>query len=242
MHRKLLFFSISAFLCTIFPNSAWGQGIVEGNADALLRAAACELGIWHGESRAEKNALLLEKAQILAGVGEYGRAWEAVERVSRLGLDSLQRRKLSYGKLKYAYLAGRYTEFGALLQEALDAGELPPGSSIFIRNYLAGEKPCRRSEDLALLLSVIPGAGNAYAGDLAGAGKYFLAEGASIALGVTAFASGLYLPAFLGGGILLYSTLPASSAKAVRSSGEYNEKALGKFYAPIFELIFSGEN
>lgn len=98
-------------------------------------------------------------------------------------------------------------------------------------------KPRHRSPDAAMLLSIIPGAGLAYAGDWASAGKTFLAGAGSIALGVGAFASGLYLSAFLGGGMLLYTILPPSTEKAVRTVSEYNDTQLLQHYSKIIEKL-----
>lgn len=99
------------------------------------------------------------------------------------------------------------------------------------------EKPRHRSTDAAMLLSIIPGAGLAYAGDWASAGKTFLAGATSIALGVGAFASGLYVSAFLGGGMLLYTILPPSTEKAVRTVSEYNDSQLLGYYSRIIEKL-----
>jgi len=100
--------------------------------------------------------------------------------------------------------------------------------------------PRHRNEDIALILSVIPGLGNAYVGDWKNAGKNFLLGSGAIALGVGAYLSGLYIAAFAGGGMLLYSVLPKSTDQAVREAGEYNARALRDFYAPLYETLSRG--
>ena len=100
-------------------------------------------------------------------------------------------------KMIYLYSDGRMDEFCGMLDEAAQYGLLDGVS-------LEG-RPGHRSENAALILSVLPGAGLAYAGDWGNAIKYFLVDGSIIALGVGAFSSGLYAATFMGGGMLLYS-------------------------------------
>ncbi|MBP5689825.1 MAG: hypothetical protein J6W74_02810 [Bacteroidales bacterium] len=120
-------------------------------------------------------------------------------------------------------------DFTGLLEEAYVSGALEKVS-------LEG-KPRHRSESAAFILSAFPGAGLAYAGDWKNAGRQFLLSGSIIALGVGAFASGLYLATFLGGGILLYHTLPPSSTLAEKASAEFNAKALQDYYFPVYDAL-----
>ena len=75
--------------------------------------------------------------------------------------------------------------------------------------------------------------------DMIGASEimYFLVEGSILALGAGCIASGLYLAAFLGGGMLLYETLPRSTEKAIRAASSYNAARIKEFYLPVFETL-----
>ena len=239
MHIKPLFFSIYAFLCILSPISAGSQPVLGEDAPLRLRAAECGLQAGGSVGASEKNALLLQKADLLATGGDCAGALETIKRISRFALSKEELKSLIYRHLDYSYRASEYEEFGAVLQEALQTGLLDAPDSAFAAVYLASQKPARRSEGAAMLLSLIPGAGNAYAGDFGRAAGYFAAEGAAIAAGIAAFSAGLYLGAFLGAGMLLYSTMPKSTAEAVQSTEKHNQSKLGAYYAPIFEMLCS---
>ena len=130
-------------------------------------------------------------------------------------------------KLIYAWSASKMDDFLALLPEFEGSLPVPRGSAP------------RKSEDAAMLLSILPGVGNAYAGDWRNAAKYLLLNSSIIFLGAGAFASGLYVSTFLGGGMLLYTTLPASTDKAVRAVREGNVRSLKNHYAPVYEALSS---
>ena len=282
MRKRLLFFSICAFLSISFnclggvprqfcPNLTDPLGFKEGGltfpadfdrasgaeeSGALaLSAALCELEAWQAPDRATRDSLLLAKAEFLAEAGESVRAYETVCRIQRFGLSEDQRAELLRRKLIYSWEAGLADDFMVLLEEAaaeeggIDQAAAPDEAiapamapatalshAVATASNLSG-KPRHRSPDAAMLLSIIPGAGLAYAGDWASAGKTFLAGATSIALGVGAFASGLYVSAFLGGGILLYTILPSSTEKAVRTVSEYNDSQLLGYYSRIIEKL-----
>ena len=281
MRKRLLFFSICAFLSISF--SSWGgpchfcpiltdplgfeeRGLafpadfdrapVAGEPESLaLSAALCELEAWQALDKATRDSLLLAKAEFLAEAGESVRAYETVCRIQRFGLSEDQRAELLRRKLIYSWEAGKLDDFQVLLEEAvaeeggIDQAAAPDEAiapamapatalshAVATASNLSG-KPRHRSTDAAMLLSIIPGAGLAYAGDWASAGKTFLAGATSIALGVGAFASGLYVSAFLGGGMLLYTILPSSTEKAVRTVSEYNDTQLLQHYSKIIEKL-----
>ena len=282
MRKRLLFFSICAFLSISFsclggvprqfcPNLTDPLGFKEGgltfSADfdgahserepgtLALSAAICELEAWQAPDKATRDSLLLAKAAFLAEAGESARAYETVCRIQRFGLSEGQRAELLRRKLIYSWEAGLADDFMVLLEEAaaeeggIDQAAAPDEAiapamapaaalshAVATASNLSG-KPRHRSPDAAMLLSIIPGAGLAYAGDWASAGKTFLAGAGSIALGVGAFASGLYVSAFLGGGMLLYTILPSSTEKAVRTVSEYNDTQLLQHYSKIIEKL-----
>jgi len=230
-----------------------------GCVDPALSAAICELEAWQAPDKATRDSLLLAKAEFLAEAGESARAYETVCRIQRFGLSEDQRADLLRCKLIYSWEAGELDDFQVLLEEAAasDPAEasalaqaaapdeaiapaMAPATAlshaVATTSNLSG-KPRHRSTDAAMLLSIIPGAGLAYAGDWASAGKTFLAGASSIALGVGAFASGLYVSAFLGGGMLLYTILPSSTEKAVRTVSEYNDTQLLQHYSKIIEKL-----
>lgn len=264
MRKRLLFFSICAFLSISF--SSWGgprqfcpiltdplgseeggltfsadfdrapvAGEPESPESLALSAALCEMATWQAADKETRDSLLLAKAAFLAEAGESARAYETVNRIQRFGLSEDQRAELLRRKLVYSWEAGLADDFMVLLEEAAaEAGGTD--QAVASASNLSG-KPRHRSPDAAMLLSIIPGVGLAYAGDWASAGKTFLAGAGSIALGVGAFASGLYLSAFLGGGMLLYTILPSSTEKAVRTVSEYNDSQLLGYYSQIIEKL-----
>lgn len=219
-----------------------------------LKAALCEMAVWESFSRAEIDSLLLLKASYLREAGEAEDAYATLCRVQRFGLTEEQRADLLRRKLIYTWEAGLMDEFRGLLDEARSevlaplegesAAAVPAASSataaltqaVAVASNLSG-RSSRRNPDVAMLLSVIPGAGLAYAGDWSNAGKFFLLQGGSIVLGVGAYLSGLYVSAFLGGGMLLYTTLPVATAKAIEAANEFNARSLKAFYAPVAERL-----
>lgn len=225
--RRLLFCSICAFLCTSFSLSARIGD--DGGPGPGLSAAFCEMACWESSAKAERDALLMQKAQFLSDAGESARAYETLCRISSFGMNEAQRADLLCRKLTTSYEAGMMDAFIALLEEASGTG--------LIEIQLPEGKPKHKSEEAAMLLSLIPGAGLAYAGDYAAAGKYFLINGSIIALGVGAFVSELYATAFLGGGMLLYKHLPKSTDAAIRATADRNISYLKEFYAPVYGAL-----
>ena len=194
-----------------------------------LQASLCEMEYWNSPGRDSRDSLLMEKASLLHCAGQAALAYETLSRISNFGLSSERRAALLRNKLICSYSAGMVDEFCGLLDEAYGSGLLEPVDT--------GSGPRRKSENAALLLSVIPGAGLAYAGDWKNAGKYFLLDGSILALGAGAFCQKLYVSAFAGGGMLLYSTLPKSTEMAIEAVEQYNKKALLDYYAPVFHAL-----
>ena len=263
MRKRLLFFSICAFLSISFsclggvprqfcPNLTDPLGFKEGgltfSADfdrapgaeepgaLALSAALCELEAWQASDRTVRDSLLLAKAALLSEAGESTRAYETVCRIPRFGLSEGQREELLRRKLLYSWEAGLMDDFQVLLEETRAEGALESAANSATEATLSG-KPRHRSTDAAMLLSIIPGAGLAYAGDWANAGKYFLLQGGSIALGVGAYLSGLYVSTFLGGGMLLYTTLMPATEIAIKAATEFNSRSLKAYYAPVYEAL-----
>ena len=264
MRKRLLFCSICAFLsisfscfggvprhfCPIltdppgfeeggltFSADFDGAPIVREPGALALSAAICELEAWQASDRAVRDSLLLAKAAFLSEAGESARAYETVCRIPRFGLSEDQRAELLRRKLLYSWEAGLMDDFQVLLEEARAEGALEGTSVNSATEAVLSGKPRHRSTDVAMLLSIIPGAGLAYAGDWANAGKYFLLQGGSIALGAGAYLSGLYVSAFLGGGMLFYTTLMPATAKAVEAATEFNSRSLKAYYAPVYEAL-----
>lgn len=225
MLRKLLCSLTCVCLCTGFSAlGARGHIAVPAAGDVsafdmALQAALCEAAIWNASDKVTRDSLLFRKAELLSLAGESGRAYETLCRIQRFGLSEEQRAELARRKLICTWEAGLMDEFRALLEETGLERDV--------------SEPLRhRSGDIAMLLSVIPGAGLAYAGNWGAAGKCFAAGAASITLGVGAFLSGLYLSAFLGGGMLLYTIIPASTSRAVSETEAFNLEALREYYRP----------
>lgn len=241
MLKKLVFFSICAFLC-ISADAVGKGGTAEGetgpsgtDVHPRLSAALCEMAAWEASGRADRDSLLLAKAECLDAAGLYGEAYHTVCRIQAFGLSEEEVTDLLRRKLLYSWSAGMMDEFRALLDEAADSPLAGTLASVRL-----SRKPRHRSEDAAMLLSVIPGVGLAYAGDWSNAAEYFLYGAETMALGAGAFASKLYVSTFLGGGMLLYTILPRSTDMAVKAAEDFNQKALKEYYAPVYEALRSG--
>lgn len=222
MLRKLLYCSVFTLLCTSFD-------LLSQNVAPELSAALCEIGIWESQERSERDSLLRLKADYLIQANAPSKAFETISRIPSYGISPEQRAELIRLKLKYSYEAGMIEDFTGLLEDAYVSGAL--------EEVTPEGRPRHRSESAAFILSAFPGAGLAYVGDWKNAGKHFLLNGAVIALGVGTFTSGLYLATFLGGGMLLYHTLPVSSALAESAAAKFNSQALLDYYRPVYDAL-----
>lgn len=196
-----------------------------------MSAALCELAYWTCQDRTAQDSLLKEKAAFLETAGEFARAYETLCRIPSFGLDESARDELLRRKLQLSYEAGDIESFESLLDEASQTGVIDT------ENIFSSGKTHKKSEDAAMLLSILPGAGLAYAGQWPAAGKYFLLQSSILALGTGCFVSGLYAAAFIGGGILLYETLPISTELAIRAASSYNATLKKQYYAPVYEAV-----
>ena len=79
--------------------------------------------------------------------------------------------------------------------------------------------------------------GAADAGQWPAAGKYFLINSSILALGAGAFISGLYAATFIGGGLLLYASLPRSTDLAIKAVSDRNTAFLKDYYKPQYEAV-----
>ena len=255
MRKKRLYCLIFAFLCISFrllaqggseaasdwPSAMAGDSFSDATPDwpsaapypmagdsERFSAALCSMAAWEAGERDVRDSLLLRRAFFLDRAGESALAYETVCGISLFALDAQRRQEVLRSRLMYAWSAGLASEFGALLAEA------GFGS---IGGAVADAAPRLKSENLAMILSVLPGAGCAYASNWADAGKYFLINTSVIALGVGAFLSELYAAAFLGSGMILSGTVPRSTELAVRSVSEYNRRAWLEYYRPLYEAL-----
>lgn len=233
--RKRLCSLIFTFLSISFSLMAQ-EGGEAARVAPELQASLCEMEYWNSGERSVRDSLLLEKAALLSVSGNDAGAYETLCRISNFGLSPSQRADLLRRKLIYSYSAGNVDEFIGLLDEAYSSGLMEPVD--------LGAGPRHKSESAAMLLSVIPGAGLAYAGDWKNAGKYFALNTSFLALGAAAFYYKLYFTAFAGSGMLLYTTLPKSTEMAIEATAEYNRQAMLDYYAPVyvFLLIFVNES
>ena len=217
MLRKPHCFLICVFLCTVFNLRA---------QDADLSAALCEMASWESGSAIIGDSLLFRKATFLMEAGKPAAAYSTLCRISPFGKDVGMRWDLLRKKMICAWEAGMMDDFCAMLDEACAEG--------IVSSPAPSGKLRRRNPNAAMLMSVIPGLGHAYSGEWEKAGRNFLVECGILSAMSFAFWSGLPLTAILGGGILLYETLPAITADAIACAGIYNDKARKEFFTPIY--------
>lgn len=193
----------------------------QDSGSLAFAAAGYELRLY--DCAADETAgLLMAKAACQQEEGLWSESLETLGRIPMFALDAEARREATVGTLQGQLMSGRYDEFEVTLDEAMLTAVFSDGLCADLESYKASHPERYRNEDVALLLSVLPGFGHFYAGKpLQGLGHLAL-NGAVIAAGVASFCSGLYVCAFLGGGMVLARTHPMNSASAVKAVADHN--------------------
>lgn len=165
------------------------------------KALECERLIYQGLPLMDEALVLMEKAECYRQMQAFDLAVKTLDRIALYALtDSLR------------------TEVFAL--RALCEGE---NHSSMTTEAQSMQKQ-RKNPNTARWLSMIPGAGHFYAGKV-GEGIFSLfLNAASIGFIALELSSGLYVGAFLGGGILLSQPYLGGTERAIQLVYEYNEE------------------
>lgn len=238
------FFLIFTFLCTISSISlAQGKDRLEV-ADELrasgqwgAAAAMYERVLWDNPEPSLMVKVLMNKADCYAFDGRFDEAVQTLFRSPMFGISEEDRMLLTYKKLCFHYLSGDMDVFEKYLDEAMQLGSISGADILSIRKVLEGTSPRHRSEILAQLLSVIPGAGHFYAGEpLPGLG-YLLSESYIIAGAIWAVASQLYITGIVGGAMSLAPQATSAAAGAMGAVEKFNRKEKIRYYLPVYGVL-----
>ena len=187
----------------------------------------------------ETAGLLMAKALCQREAGCWSDALETLGRIPMFAIDASERLEVTSSMLQCLYMTGRYEEFLSTVDEAVLNGIFSDGLCSRIESERTDFSARLRKEDTALLLSAIPGFGHFYAGKPVQGLGYLALNGAVIAAGVAFFCSGLYVCAFLGGGMVLARTHTMNSASAVKAVADHNAETRRNRCEAILDMVLS---
>ncbi len=185
----------------------------------------------------ETLGLLMAKAGCQQEAGMWTDALETFRRIPMFAMDGPTRTAVVTSMLSCLYMSGQYEEFMTTVDEAMLTGIFGDKLCADLESYLVSNPIKSRSEDVALLLSAVPGFGHFYAGKPVQGIGHLALNGAVIAAGIASFCSGLYVCAFLGGGMVLARTHTGNSASAVKAVAEYNSEVLRKRCEAVLGMV-----
>jgi tetratricopeptide (TPR) repeat protein len=257
MHRTLLSFITSIFLCAAFSSEA------QERTDWALKAAEFERAAFDAEDPHDAAEALVSKAECYKQCGRYSDAVATLGRVGMYLLTPDRRADVIYEKELCSYLAGDFAgaasymeEAGAetvprrLLLDALVLGEnarwdeaRSAASALLALRYGGAEldaalleldelftrKPSLKTEKQAVFRSFLPPLGHAYSGHLP---EGLLSMGLNAtAAGWTVWqcVSGNWITGLLGGGIALSYTFMGGMARSAELAEQYNHDAMRGF-------------
>ena len=179
----------------------------------------------------------MAKASCQEAAGAWTEALETYGRIPMFALDERSRKDVTAGILRCQFNTGLYDEFEATLNESILMQIFSGETCAELESFMSSNPVRLRNEDAALIMSAIPGLGHLYAGKpLQGLGHLAL-NGAVIAAGVASFCSGLYVCAFLGGGMILARTHSQNSASAVKAVEDHNRGVIRERCASMLDIV-----
>lgn len=192
---------------TTASNAADAPAENAAGGEAYWRAKAidCERRVYQGLPLSDEALVLMEKAICYLHLQAPDMAAKTLDRIALYALnDSLRNEVFALREgCQNANLAG------ASLAGTPSAASLANPQSL-------------KNPDAARWLSMLPGAGHFYAGAV-GEGFFSLAlNAAAIAFIALELSSGLYVGAFLGGGIMLSQPYLGGTERAIQLVNEYN--------------------
>ena len=265
MHRTLLSFITSIFLCAAFSSEA------QERTDWALKAVQYERAAFDAEDPHDAAEALVAKAGCYKQAGRYAEAVTTLGRVSMYMLSPEQREEVLYEKELCSYLAGDFSAAASYMEEA--AGEPAPrrllldalvlgecarwdesrskATQLLLTLYdgeefeaarneldaLFARIPKLKEEKQAVFRSFLPPLGHLYSGHLY---EGLVSAGLNIgAAGWTVWqcASGNWITGLLGGGIAMSYTVMGGMARSAELAEEYNHDALRGFNDALRALL-----
>ena len=265
MHRTLLSFITSIFLCAAFSSEA------QERTDWELKAVQYERAAFDAADPYDAAEALVSKAECYKQCGRYADAAATLGRVGMYLLPPERRADVLYEKELCCYLAGDFEaaasymeEAGAgdaprrLLLDALVLGEcarwdesqekaaalmdlLYDGESLDIADSaLEGLFACTpemKAEKQAVFRALLPPLGHLYSGHLAEGLVSLGLNTASLGWTVWQCVSGNWITGLLGGGIALNYTLMGGIERSAELAEQYNHDAMRGFNDALRTLL-----
>ena len=270
MHRTLLSFITSIFLCAAFSSEA------QERTDWALKAVQYERAAFDAADPYDAAEALVSKAECYKQCGRYADAEATLGRVGMYILPPERRVEVLYQKELCCYLAGDFEAAASYMEEvgdeavprrllldALVLGEcarwdearsragalfsiLYSGSELEAASQeldrLFEDVPKLKTEKQAVFRSFLPPLGHLYTGHLS---EGLISAGLnSAAAGWTVWQciSGNWITGILGGGIALSSTFMGGMARSAELAEEYNHDALRGFNDAFRALLLQHGN
>lgn len=165
------------------------------------KALACERRIYQGLPMQDEALMLMEKAECYLQLQAPDMAAKSLDRIALYAVnDSLRK------------------EIFALRERC--ATSMPSSLAVVPASPENGKK--LKNPDAARWLSMIPGVGHFYAGAVGEGFFSMVLNAAAISFIALELSSGLYVGAFLGGGILLSQPYLGGTERAIQLVNEYN--------------------
>ena len=265
MHRTLLSFITSIFLCAAFSSEA------QERTDWELKAVQYERAAFGAEDPYDAAEALVSKAECYKQCGRYADAAATLGRVGLYLLPPERRREVLYQKELCSYLVGDFEAAASYMEEA--GGEAVPRRLLLDALVLgecarwdesrerasqlldllydgaelkdAGEGleglfarvPALKEEKQAVLRSFLPPLGHSYSGHPS---EGLLSMGLNTAAAgwtVWQCASGNWITGLLGGGIALSYTFMGGMARSAELAEQYNHDAMRGFNDALRTLL-----
>ena len=265
MHRTLLSFITSIFLCAAFSSEA------QERTDWELKAVQYERAAFDAEDPYDAAEALVSKAECYKQCGRYSDAAATLGRVSMYLLPPERRDDVLYEKELCCYLAGDFEAAASYMEEAgegssprrllLDAlvlGECARwdearGKSEALMELLydgddldaAGtgldalfsEVPELKTEKQAVFRSFLPPLGHLYSGHLSEGLVSLGLNSAALGWTVWQCVSGNWITGLLGGGIALNYTLMGGMERSAELAEQYNHDSMRGFNDALRTLL-----
>lgn len=269
MHRTLLSFITSIFLCAAFSAEA------QERTDWALKAVERERAAFYAEDPSEAAEALAEKAYCYRQCGRYDEAVATLERIALYLLEPERVEDVLYEKELCSYLAGDWERAASYMEEA--GGSDAPRRLLLDALVLAGcarwneslakavehvnlrydgndreaavqelkdlyaRAPKLKEEGRAVLRSFLPPLGHSYTGHLSEGLKAMGLDAAATGWIVWQGLGGNWITGILGGGVVLNAAFMGGMERSISLVDEYNKDALAGFNAVLRDVLRSHE-
>lgn len=261
MHRTLSYFIIFTFLFAAY--SASGQET--GKTDPLEQALRWERAVYESEGSCPVNDVLLSKARCYSDAGLYGEALSTLDRIRLYLLSPAEASEVLYSKALCCMETGDSGAALSYLEESGQASAHPGLYSLLLAgswrfseseewalkcsedsgyreavHKLFRKVPGPKKETPAMMLSMIPPAGQLYLGETGRGILSMLLNTGAAAFTALELVDGNWITGILGGGLLLNETyFKANLERNVSRVGEVNKENADGFCRSLAALLDS---